>query len=42
MRICNQGVVALAIPDLETGGSLDPDLRKVAQRLPELDRDCGS
>jgi hypothetical protein len=42
MRIRSRCDVALAIPDLETSGSLDPDPRKVAQRWPESDRDCGS
>jgi hypothetical protein len=35
MQIRNRYEVTLAIPDLETNGSLDPDPRKVAQRWPE-------
>jgi hypothetical protein len=40
MWIRSRYEVALAIPDLETDGSLDPDPRKVAQRWLELNRDC--
>jgi hypothetical protein len=42
MRIPSQYEVALAIPDLETSGSPDPDLRKVAQHWQESDCNCES